>query len=427
MQGSLGNSKRSIEEYDAIGFDMDLTLARYKFRPFIQILFESAATKLVRDHDYPQDMFPDDESLDFFLAFSGRCVVDLKRLLVLKVGKLGEVLRAFSGYDRLTPEQIKDNYGPDGKIAGVDLENLSFGKDYYFASDLFKVDYPLVFLQIKQLLKQKGKYPVLEHKTGQDILDDLSDASSFNYHHYHKKYTPPEEVGFYFPMLKVNPKRFLYKIDLRVFEKLRQLREQGKLVFLVTNAHVGYYDIIFPFITQDVQDPEATLDYVGMNGCKPAFFTKPFQNKFFKVDYSKRDLRAPHDKDFAANKFFLEGNAAELTEDFRRRLGKEDVKVLYFGDNSTGDMHCAQTEGWENAFVFEELAELDPALRERSDYFDFARHWGSWVRDTDVHGNEVDTLLYHKSLHAFNKVFPRVCSDECLAFLTPNAPVPDSN
>lgn len=418
----LGTSNRPIEEYDAIGFDMDLTLARYKFRPFLQILFESAVTKLVRDHDYPQDMFPDDERLDNFLAFSGRCVIDLKRFYVLKIGKNGEVLRGFSGYDRLTPEHIKEAYGPDGKINGVDLENLSFGKQYYFASDLFKVDYPLVFIQIKQLLKQKGRYPLLEHKTGQDILDDLADASSFNYHHYHKKYTPPEEVGFYFPMLKVNPKRFLYKMNAEVFDKLRELRAKGKIVFLVTNAHVGYYDIIFPFVTQEVEDPVGTFDYVGMNGCKPAFFTKPYKNKFYKVDYSKRDLRGPHDKDFEANKYFLEGNAAELADDFRKRLGKDDVKVLYFGDNSTGDMQCCETEGWENAFIYEELTEIDPKYRERSDYYDFTTNWGSWIRDFDVNGNEVETLLYHKCQSKFSKVFSRVCSEECLSFLTHKQP-----
>jgi HAD superfamily 5'-nucleotidase-like hydrolase len=422
----LGTSKKSVEEYDAIGFDMDLTLARYKFRPFFQILYECAVAKLVRDHDYPNDLFPDDELLDHFLAFSGRSVVDLKRFYLLKLGKNGEVLRGFSGYDQLTAEEIKEAYGPEGKLTSVDLDNLSFGKEFYFTSDMFKIDYPLVFLQIKQLLKKKGKYPLLESKTGQDILQDLSDASNFNYHHYHKKYTPPEEIGFYFPMLKVNPKRFLYKIDPRVFQKLRELKAQGKIVFLVTNAHVGYYDIIFPFITQEEQDAVDTLHYVGMNGCKPSFFTKPYKNKFFKVDYSKRDLKGDHDKDFDSNKFFLEGNAAELTDEFRKRTGKDDVKVLYFGDNSTGDMQCSDCEGWENAFVFEELTELDDALKAREDFFDFTRNWGSWVKDKDIHGNEVDTLLYDKSLNKFSKVFSRVCSEDCLGFLTAKAPG-DSN
>lgn len=414
----LGAKQRPVEDYDVIGFDMDLCLARYKFRTFSQILFECEAIQLVKDHGYPRDLFPDDEEMADFLTYSGRGVVDLKTLYVLKLGKSGEVLRALDGYTQLTADEIKQAYGEEGKIKGVNLEKLDFGKDFYFSSDLFKVDYILLFIRIKELLKQKGKYPVLENKTGRQILSDLMDCSNANYHHFHKKYTAPEEWGFYFPILSTNPKRFLHMIDTRIFEKLRDLKKAGKVIFLLTNAHLGYFNIIFPFITQEIPWAEEVLDYIGMNGTKPYFFTKPDQQKFYRVDYSRPDLRGEHDLDFSKSKYFLEGNAKDMTAEFRKKLGKEEVKVIYFGDNCVGDMECVAAEGWDNAFIYEELCESDPEMQQRSDYYDFTKKWGSWVRDKDVNGNEVDTLLYDKSCNQFCRAFSRTCSKQCLEFFT---------
>ena len=93
-----------IEAYDAIGFDMDLCIARYNFNTFLKLIFDSICAKLVRDHKYPTEMFPEDQDLDYLMRFIGRVVIDLKNLNLLKVGKDGEVLVAFSGYDKMTPE-----------------------------------------------------------------------------------------------------------------------------------------------------------------------------------------------------------------------------------------------------------------------------------------------------------------------------------
>lgn len=414
----LGAKQRPVEEYDAIGFDMDLCIARYKLRAFSQIIFESAAIHLVRTHGYPQELFPDDEDMDDFLSYSGRAVADLRTMYVLKLGKSGEVLRALDGYTPLTTDQIKQTYGPDAKIKGADLERLNFGKDYYFASDLFKVDYILLFIRIKELLKQKGRYPLLEEKTGWDMISDFRDSSNDNYHHYHKKYSPPEHWGNFFPILSTNPKRFLYKSDTRIFEKLRDLKKAGKVTFLLTNAHFGYFKIIFPFISQDVQNAEDIFDFIGMNGTKPLFFTRPDVQKFYRVDHTKPDLRGHHDLDFSKSKYFLEGNAEELTAEIKKRLGKEEVSVIYFGDNSTGDMECVAADGWDNAFIYEELSEADQEMKGRADFYDFTSKWGSWIKDKDVNGNEVSTLLHDKSSNKFCRAFSRVCSDQCLDFFT---------
>jgi HAD superfamily 5'-nucleotidase-like hydrolase len=413
----LGTSARKVEDYDAIGFDMDLCIARYKFKSFLKIMYESCAAKLVRDHGYPSDMFPEDEDIDRLMSFVGRVVVDLSNMLVMKIGEKGEILRVFDGEERLSNDEIKKIYGDDPKLTGIDLENLNFGQNYYFASDLFKCDYIYIFLRIKELIKKKGKYPFLEKLTSKDVLDDLKDASSFNYHHYRERYMPPEEVGFYFPMFKVNPKRFLHKMNTEVFEKLRQLKDSGKVVFLITNSHVGYYDIIFPFVTQDTPDAEKILDYIGMNAGKPKFFKRD-DIPFYRVDYSKRDLRSPHEMNFAANKFFLEGNVANFTKELQNKLGKQDIKVLYFGDNSTGDMECVRHPCWENAFIYEEMCEASDSLRSREDYYDFTNMWGSWLTDTTINGDTVNTLLYGKAKNQFCKAFSRVCSKECLDFLT---------
>ena len=248
-------------------------------------------------------------------------------------------------------------------------------------------------------------------------MKDLRDAGDFNYHHFKEKYLPPEEVGFYFPMFKVNPKRYLHKSRPELFDKLRDLKKAGKVIFMVTNSHVGYYDILFPFTTQLVPDAEEIFDFIGMNGAKPLFFQQNDRD-FYRVDYSKRDLRSPHNLNFDENKFFLEGNVYGLTDAIKKKVGKEEVRILYFGDNSTGDMECTNHPCWDSAFIYEELIESNPNLLGRADGFDFTQRWGSWIRDTDIHGKEVETLVYHRASQVYSKTFQRVEGDDCLDFLT---------
>lgn len=417
----FGASCRRIDEYDAIGFDMDLCLARYRLLPVIALSYECGLIKLVKEKGYPSDLFPEDEEAEELYSFSARCLVDLGNLIVLKIGAQGQVLRAYSGYTRLSNEEIKALYGDQATIKAQDLQQFKFGPGFYFANDLFKVDYILVFIRIKELLnsRPKGTYPKLEQLTGAEILSDLNESMLENYHHFKEKYNPPEEFGYYYPMFRANPKRYLYKTPVALFERLAKLKEAGKYLFITTNAHLGYFDITFPFSTQDYAQAEELFDLVIMNAGKPKFFQ--VENRpFFKVDLSKKDLKSPLPVDLSQNKRLFEGNCYDLTAEIKRKTGKEEVKVLFFGDTPMNDLVCQAHQDWDCGFICEEFSELEEELRGGKDYWDFTKKWGSMTTDTDVNGNQVDTLIFHLSNTKYSKAFSRLSSPSCLSFLNLN-------
>ena len=413
-----GHSSKTIDEYDAVGFDMDLCMARYHLKALVKDSYETVALVLVKDVGYPSEMFPDDEEYEEYFKLFGRCVIDMTNLNVLKVTYDGEVLKAFDGLREMTAEEIKAAYGEKPSIGAQDWSQLYIKDKFYLISDIFKADYLIGMIRIKELLKSKGKYPMLERKTGHDIHLDFRKGVFSNHHHFQgDTYVEPSNFGFFIPMLNVNTKRYVAKTERTFFEKLHELKKAGKIIFIVTNAHVGYFDIVFPFFTQDYPGAIDLFDYVAMHAGKPVFFEKD-NRETYKVDYSKKNLKSPHGMDFVENKFLLEGNSKTLTEEFKRKLNKDDVKVLFFGDNMITDMACQATPGWDGAFIFEELTESCPDLSKRADHSDFTTRWGSWLRDRTVDGREVDTLAFHLSKHLVAKTFSRVTSAECLDSLT---------
>ena len=425
----IGTSSRKIDDYDAIGFDMDLCLARYNMHTVLKSAYESVMMNLIIYKGYPNEMIPEDEDFDDFIAFSSRALVDLSNLNCLKIGKDGEVLRAYSGFNRLSPEKIKETYGSEGKIKEFpDIRNLKFGPNYYYANDLFKCDYIMVFIMFKQLLNThpKGRFPVIENKTGHQILADLNSAAMDNYHHYKEKYNPPELIGYYYPMFKTNPKRFLYKTDRRVFEKLSELKNAGKVVFIVTNAHLGYYDITFPNTTQNYPEARSLFDIQVINAGKPKFFEKE-DRPFYELDLSKKDLIGKETKEFREGEMLLEGNCWTLTEEIKKRTGKEEVRVLFFGDTPNNDLVCTNHPSWDCGFIFEELSHIDPSAVNQKEYFDFTKKWGSHVSDIAVDGSEVETLIYSIASTKFGRTFSRLSTPECLSFLSLSSQSKDSS
>lgn len=69
-------------DYDVIAFDMDLTLAEYKMKSFIRLLFASVAAQLINHQGYPKDLFPGDDEEETFYCRFHRGVIDLVSGLV---------------------------------------------------------------------------------------------------------------------------------------------------------------------------------------------------------------------------------------------------------------------------------------------------------------------------------------------------------
>ena len=66
-----------LEKYDAIGFDVDHCLIRYKLDEFTHLLYYAYTKSLVEEKNFPRDIFHIDESRLLYNFCMNYLVVDL--------------------------------------------------------------------------------------------------------------------------------------------------------------------------------------------------------------------------------------------------------------------------------------------------------------------------------------------------------------
>lgn len=109
---------------------------------------------------------------------------------------------------------------------------------------------------------------------------------------------------------------------------------------------------------------EQLFDLNIANCNKPKFFSE-HEHPFYSVDTEAKDLKGAaitSGKDLQENQYYLEGNARLVTEFYQKLLGRDEVRVCYFGDHFWSDVHAASAhipaEGnpkWDAIAVIEEL------------------------------------------------------------------------
>ena len=90
----------NLLDYDVIGFDADQCFVKYHLQEFTKLGVLPSADYLVKHHGYPPEYrdFSEDD-LNFLINYA---VLDKKNGLLLKLGVNKLVLRAYSGYRRLS-------------------------------------------------------------------------------------------------------------------------------------------------------------------------------------------------------------------------------------------------------------------------------------------------------------------------------------
>lgn len=115
-----------MKKIEAIGFDMDYTLIRYKTKDFEQITYEKSLEKLHSLKKYPEEVKK--LSFDFKLSIQG-LVIDKKRGMVLKISRYGKVKIARFGLELLDykeQEKVYSNRIIDLKDKNIQSLDTSF-------------------------------------------------------------------------------------------------------------------------------------------------------------------------------------------------------------------------------------------------------------------------------------------------------------
>lgn len=161
-----------------------------------------------------------------------------------------------------------------------------------------------------------------------------------------------ENCGIYFPEIKRDPGRYLHSCPESVKKWLRQLKNAGKILLLITSSHSDYCRLLCEYILGN--DFTDLFDIVITNALKPGFFSHlPSQRPFRTLENDEEQEALPSlDKPG----WYSQGNAVHLYELLKKMTGKPEPKVVYFGDSMHSDIFPARHySNWETVLILEEL------------------------------------------------------------------------
>lgn len=186
---------------------------------------------------------------------------------------------------------------------------------------------------------------------------------------------------------------------------LRQLKNAGKILVLITSSHSDYCRLLCKHILGN--DFADFFDIVITNALKPGFFSHlPTQRPFRTLENDEEQEALP-----ALDKpgWYSQGNAVHLYELLKKMTGKPEPKVVYFGDSMHSDIFPARHySNWETVLILEELRgdrdwkpeEAEP-LEKKGKYEgqkgkplnSLSKKWGSFFIDS-ISENTEDSLVY---------------------------------
>ena len=330
------NRNLRLDQVNAVGFDMDYTLAIYRQAEMDRQSIEATVSKLV-ERGYPEELLSMKYRTDFPIR---GLLIDRKLGNVLKMDRYRYVKTAYHGFRKLTREERRSAYHTrrlrpgTGRYHWVDtLYALSEVAVYAAVVDHFEthggsVDYVKLFTDIRECAD-------LSHQDG-SILD---------------------------PVLADLPRYVDRDPELGVL--LHKLRSAGKRIFLLTNSGPDYTEAMMSFLLEGALEEYPSwknfFDYIVTASKKPSFFTG--KAPFVSVETGE-ETREPE-----RGRVYTGGNFG----DFQRALGYAGDEVLYVGDHIYGDVLRAKKEStWRTAMIIQEMDDELRVLREHAISFERA-------------------------------------------------------
>ncbi|CAH1799056.1 unnamed protein product [Owenia fusiformis] len=335
-------SKFSLKftDYDAFGFDLDHTLAKYKLPALFKLCHNALAEFLVKEKGYHPDLQKPFE-LDKDFCTKG-LIFDTVKGNFFKLDENGTILRASHGTRFLSNDEICATYGPDrhwkqySKLAET-VNNL--GDEFRIFENYFDMPGKVICARMVDILDRKGapeKY---------DIWKDVFDG----YNHVYNPKNFSEEKGGFFPEIKLHPEKYLNKCSEDIKLWLKKLKEGNRKVFILTSSYNDFATHLLKYILG-----ENWSDYIDINltfARKPGFFNK--NRPFLRVD---QELEKEPVQELNMGATYSQGNHKILKQFLKKATGVDDPKILFFGDSLRSDVFPAKMYvNWDTVVVLEEM------------------------------------------------------------------------
>ena len=238
------NRSLNMKRIDAIGFDMDYTLAMYKPETFEMMSYNETVKKLVGEYGYPRALM---EKFEFDPNYMVRgLIVDKRRGNILKMDRHNYVKVAYHGFTALDTEERLATYCETSKRQSFD------GPEFNALDTLFSMGEAYLFSQLVEA-KDSGEHAAFfERKSFIQIFDEIRASVDLCHRDGSLKHA-----------VAADPGKFISKGDGLV-PLLKAMRASGKQVFLLTNSLWDYTNVVMNYLVDDNVGDAKTLEWLGL-------------------------------------------------------------------------------------------------------------------------------------------------------------------
>eukprot|EP01133_Synstelium_polycarpum_P013907 gene13907-16407_t len=348
-------TKQSIELHqqlrhlDCIGFDMDMTIVRYKNDALLVHIYDCLQGFLAQEFAHLGEA-----KLDHEICHRG-IVIDVETGNILKLNYKKRVIKAYLGKLEVSKQTIEETY----HSAAIPEENPlhSFtgmsNSRFFSLHSFFELPVASLWASHVQHLISVASVATFDKSELTKFLKTLIGGFRENFNNFTQ--------GKYYQAFREDPGRFVYQATEKCINWLKQMKKDGVKVLLITNSRSQYTHLLMTYCYGE--NFQELFDLVLTDAKKPEFFKlsydKPFSDlqTYFPKEYTK-EMFVDH-VEFNTPTVYHEGNVQTLINSVRKSLGKGDndeISFCYVGDHLIGDVQMPkQSLKWMTIAIVEEI------------------------------------------------------------------------
>lgn len=360
------NRNLNFDRIEAVGFDMDYTLAQYHQVELDALSVRLTLERLVRERGYPEAITEIEPRPDF--AIRG-LVVDKRLGNILKLDAHRHVGKGYHGFRELTSDE-RHAYREQAI-------RLNSDDRFVLIDTLFALPEAFMLAALVDFFERTE--PDRNHEWPR-LMQDIRYCIDLA----HRDGSIKQEI-------MADTERYIAR-DPDLAMTLHKFRSAGKKLFLLTNSYPVYSSHVMRYLLDGVLAEYPSwqnyFDVIVAGSGKPRFFTD--RQPFLRVRADGTVLGEEY-AEFERNVIYQGGNLV----DFERMLGIGGERIVYIGDHIYGDIvRSKKSSAWRTVMVVQEMeTELSQSEELREDVLRVEELDGEVVRLTEEIAYE-QTLAY---------------------------------